>query len=289
MTLPAGIHQIDAAVYHADQLADQPTLSSSVAKLLVEASPAHARAAHPRLNPQFERKTEDKFDLGTAAHALFLEGDANVEVVTFDNWTTKAAKEARAEARARGKTPMLGKDWDRVEAMVAALRSQLDALNIDPPLFTNGKPEQTLVWDEGGVKCRSRLDYLHDDFRALDDLKTSHSSNPDAWTRRTLFDIGADVQVALNCRGVKAVTGIEPDFRFVVIETKPPFELIIVSLEPKARAFAEQKVDKALDLWKRCLDTGTWPGYPKDICYATLPGWLESQWLEKDAREDVAA
>lgn len=289
MTLAPGIHTLDAAAYHADQLGDTPTLSCSIAKVLVSASPKHAWANHPRLNPLFEPDADDKFDLGTAAHSLFLEGDGNVEVFTYNDWRSKAAQEGRAEARAHGKTPMLGKDWDRVVAMVDALRSQLATLKIDPPLFTAGQPEVTVVWNEQGVLCRSRLDYLHDTFLAADDLKSTHSANPDTWTRRTMWDIGADLQVAFNCRGVKAVTGIEPEFRFVVIETKPPFELIVVSLEPEARAFAETKVDKALDLWKRCLDTNTWPGYPKDICYASLPPWLETQYLEREAREESIA
>lgn len=287
--LSPGLHQIDGTTYHADTLTDQPTLSKSIMHELLSASPLHAWTAHPRLNPNFSRSDEWKFDLGTAAHALFFEGDAGVQVCHYKDWKKGDAQAERDSARAEGKIPMLPHQWDACQAMVAAMRSQLEALDLDPPLFTDGKCEQTLVWNESSVACRARLDWLRDDYRAIDDLKTSHSSNPDNWTRRTLFDIGADLQAVFYARGLKAVTGRDAEFRFVVIETKPPFELIVVSLEPEARAFAEQKVDKALALWKRCLDTDTWPGYPKDICYATLPGWLESQWLEKDAREEQAA
>ena len=46
--LDAGIHDIPPREYHADPC-PAPSLSRSIAKLLVERSPAHAYAAHPRL------------------------------------------------------------------------------------------------------------------------------------------------------------------------------------------------------------------------------------------------
>jgi hypothetical protein len=284
--MTARLLDVDAATYHRDELGQPgPSLSCSIAKLLITRSPAHARAAHPKLNPDFQQEEEAKFDVGRAAHSLFLEGDGNVEVFTYENWATKAAKEGRAEARAHGKTPMLGKDWDKVQAMVLALEDGLNALKISPPLFSEGKAEQTVLWEDAGVHCRARLDWLRNDSSYIDDLKTSHNANPDNWTRRTMYDIGADFQVAWYRRGVRAVTGTAPEFRFVVIEAKPPFEFSVVSLAPDALALAEAKVDRALELWKRCLDTNVWTGYPKDVAYATLPGWMESQWLEKEGRE----
>lgn len=283
------ILDILSADYHSDTVADTPTLSASIAKTIVTYSPKHAWTAHPKLNPNYSRDEELKFDIGRAAHALFLEGDANVEVFTYDNWTTKAAKESRAEARAHGKTPMLGKDWDRVQELVFALEAGLNALTIDPPLFAEGKPEQTLVWEDSGVTCRARLDWLRDDYTTIDDLKTSHNANPANWTRRTLFDIGADLQTAFYRRGVKAITGVDPLFRFVVVETKPPYELSVVSLDPATLALAEAKVDKALELWKTCLATDSWPGYPREVCYAGLPSWQESAWLEREARDEERA
>lgn len=288
--MSARLLEVASDVYHRDELGQEsPSLSCSILKQLIYRSPAHARANHPKLNPAFQPEEDAKFDIGRAAHSLFLEGDGNVEVFTYDTWQSKAAKEGRAEARAHGRTPMLGKDWDKVQEMVLALEDGLDKLKINPPLFAEGKPELTLLWEEAGVHCRARLDWLSNDHTIIDDLKTSHNANPDNWTRRTMWDIGADLQVAFYRRGVKALTGTAPDFRFVVIEAKPPFEFAVVSVEPEALAFAEAKVDKALALWKCCLDKDEWPGYPKDICYATLPPWLETQWLEREAREEIAA
>lgn len=286
------ILEISAADYHRDDVGtDTPTLSASIAKILISQSPAHARAQHPRLNPDYVATTEDKYDVGTAAHKLLLEGESVIEVVNADNWRTKAAAEARDLARAHGRIPLLAHQTADVYAMVAATRAQLEAVDARPALFTDGQPERTLVWDEQGVKCRARLDWLRDDMAAIDDFKTtSRSANPDGWTRSTLFNIGCDIQAAFYLRGLAAVRGPVvagmADFRFVVQETYAPYALSVISLGPDVLALADAKVDHAIKTWKRCLETDVWPAYPTQICWAELPAWEESRWL---AREDVAA
>lgn len=285
----AGVHTIPADQYHADPC-ERPSLSASIASILCASSPKHAWTAHPRLNPDFAPHEEERFDIGRVAHALLLEGGAAVEVLDFADWRTKAAQEARDTARAAGRTPLLGKNWAAVEQMVAATRQQLEAINADPPLFTDGKAEQTLVWDDGGVLCRARLDWLRDDLAAIDDFKTtSASANPERWSK-TLFGIGADVQAAMYLRGLNHATGMVDvrgtrQFRWAVQETYPPYALSVVSLAPSALELANAKVDTALRIWKRCLETDHWPAYPTQVAYAEAPAYEEMRWLEREARE----
>lgn len=288
--MTAQILDIPAADYHADPC-PEPSLSASCIKTLTTHSPAHARENHPRLNPLLVRDEDPKYDQGRAAHSLFLEGDGNVEVFIYDDWRSKAAKEARAEARAHGKTPMLGKHWDDVQAMVLALQAKLEASTLRPPLFMDGTPERTLVWQEGDVWCRARLDWLRDDYAAIDDYKTtSASANPDAWTARTMWGIGADVQAAFYLRGLAAVSSsVSPQFRFVVQETFPPYESSVVSLSPSALALADAKVDAAIRTWRHCLTTDKWPGYQTQIAYAEPTAWMEAEWLVREGREEEAA
>lgn len=275
-----GVYDLAAAAYHADP-AEQPSLSSSIAKLLVNASPRHAFTAHPRLNPDFEQGGDAKFDLGTVFHAVFLEGRDVVEPLAFPDWRTNDAKALRAEARAAGKIPLLVEQWQEVQEMVAAVREQVPHLDVDPPMFTDGKPEQTVVWDEDGVTCRALVDWLRDDYSAVHDVKTTGvSANPESW-KRTLYSIGADIQVAMNKRGVKAVTGIDPDFVFLVCETEPPYLVKPVRLAASALAVAEDKVGWALRMWKTCLASGEWPGYGPEVFEVEVPAWEEARWLEK--------
>ena len=275
---------VAAEQYHADLVADRPTLSKSIIQRLLTASPAHAREAHPKLNPSFMRQIEERFDLGTVVHDLFLEGYDRVAIVPFDDWRKQAAKDLRDEARARGQIPMLASQAEQVQDMLVALRSRLTQFDLAPALFTAGKPEQTIVWEDRGVLCRARLDWLHDDHSTIDDLKTSSRlAKPDQWCRTTLWSIGADLQQAFYVRGCHAVLGVEPDFRFVIIETEPPFEASVVSVDSYSIAVANRKIDHALDLWRTCLETDAWPGYDRRIHYAEMPPWIENEWLAKEA------
>ena len=170
--------------------------------------------------------------------------------------------------------PLLAKDARVVQAMCDAIARQLDHLDCDPRPFTDGKAEQTLVWEEsGGVVCRARLDWLRDDLRAIDDLKTTTTANPRDWTRRRLWEDGKDVQAAFYLRGLLAITGAEAVWRFVVVENRPPYALSVVSLSPDALDVANAKIHTAIATWRHCLDTGVWPGYPAHVWQAEPPPW----------------
>ncbi len=278
-----GIYTISAAEYHADPC-PEPSLSSGIARVLCLSSAAHARHQHPRLNPDAVDEASEPADIGTAAHALLLEGEDRVTVVAAADWRTNAAKDARDKARAAGKIPLLAKAWTDVQAMVAALRPQLNRhRDGGAGMFRDdGAAEQTLIWQEDDLWCRARLDWLRP--TAIDDYKTtSGSANPDDWTRG-MFDRGNDIQVAWYLRGYKALTGVEATFRFAVQETYPPYAVSVISLGPDALTLAEKRVLYALELWSECLASNDWSGYPRRTAYASLPPWVESQWLEKELR-----
>lgn len=284
------IRDLTAAEYHSDPC-PHPSLSSSIARILCESSPAHARAAHPKLNPQVIDDEAEHFDIGTAAHSILLEGVNAVEIIQADNYRTNVAKAARDAARANGKTPLLAKVWADVQAMVAATRAQLDAHVDGRAMFKDGSPEQTLIWNEDGVWCRARLDWLR--AGAIDDYKTtSTTANPEA-VSRTLFSNGWDIQCAFYLRGLKAITreasvlsathgGEDAIFRFAVQETYAPYALSVVALGPDAMVLAEKKVLYAIELWRECLKSNKWPAYPNRTAYASLPTWVESAWLARE-------
>ncbi|MCC7183582.1 MAG: hypothetical protein IT509_08435 [Rhodocyclaceae bacterium] len=67
-----GIYSAPAADYHGDHLAPEPSLSASMIRLLLEASPLHAWRAHPRLGNCADDTRTAESDCGTAAHAALL-------------------------------------------------------------------------------------------------------------------------------------------------------------------------------------------------------------------------
>jgi hypothetical protein len=282
--LEHGIHDLPAAEYHTDPAAT-PSLSASIAHTLYTRSPLHAWTAHPKLNPDHQRREETRFDIGTTCHSILLEQrdvEEIVEIIDAPDWRTKAAQEARDAARENGLIPLLADQVDGVTAMLTATRDQLARLDVWPAPFTAGKPEQTLIWQEGDVTCRALVDWLRDDHTVIDDLKTTGSASPFVWPRR-LFDIGADLQARFYQRGVKALTGTEPVFRFVVVETAPPYALSVFSLSPAAEAIADAKIESALKVWAECVERDEWPAYAPRVYFAEAPAWAEAEFLARDA------
>lgn len=285
-----GIYDLSAAAYHDDPL-PAASLSAHIAHVLLAESPAHARQAHPKLSPRFEREEKEIFDLGTAAHAYLLEGETGFVIVDAEDWRTKAAREARDLARLEGKVPLLKHRWAEIVEMAEAANRQLDAHAIEdgPRCFSDGKAEQTMVWREGDVWCRARMDWLRDDRLVIDDYKsTGASAHPEHWIR-TLYQIGADVQEAFYRRGIKALTGREPIFRFVVQENFAPYALSVISLDPGAKIIADRKVERAIDEFGLCLSSGHWPAYPTRTCHIAIPPWQEASWITREEREILGA
>jgi hypothetical protein len=155
-------------------------------------------------------------------------------------------------------------------------------------MFTNGKPEQTLVWIEeladdptADVWCRARLDWLRPG--AIDDYKTAGATaNPETWTR-SMFSFGFDLQAAWYLRGLRHLTGFDDAlFRFAVQETYPPYALSVIGLSPAALMLGEKKCLYALEVWRASRKSGDWVGYPRQTCFADLPPWVEAAWLSRE-------
>lgn len=284
-----GVYDISAEEYHADPCL-APSLSNSIAKILVSQTPRHAWAAHSRLNPAFEPEEEAKFDLGKTAHSLMLHDPQLFEIVDAADWRTKEAKAARESARLTGRIPILKDQWERTQMMVRSARSQLAVHEDAADAFTDGEPEKTLIWKEGDIWCRARLDWKPNNpekRRIFDDYKsTAASAGPDEWSR-ILYSCDLDMQSAFYRRGIKAL-GLcrDPMFRYIVQENYEPFALCAIALTPAAVDLAEHKVARALDIWGTCLKSDLWPGYPNRTCYIDPPAWHEAQILARDERAD---
>ena len=271
-----GIHNISAELYHADPC-PEPSLSSGIANILLKKSPLHARNAHPRLNPNFTEKNSETFDLGTVAHQVFLEGDfTNIAVIDYDDWRTSAAKEARANAYLEGKTPILEKNMSRVRAMV--IEAQMAAAGFgEIDSMACGRAEQTLTCKIENAWFRARLDWLQNDKKIIIDYKTTESANPDDFINRSIIQTGYDVQAAFYLRLLKELTGVEAKFIWMVQENTAPYACSFVSMGEQMLDYASRKVTHAMQLWRGCIGTDTWPSYDKQVHYADMPAWAANK------------
>lgn len=292
--LGIGIHDaIPSSVYHADPCRS-PSLSSSIANILLTRSPLHAWYAHPRLNKNFEERSNGRFDLGTAAHAVCLENAIDrVEKLSFDSFRTNAAKEARDATKKAGRIPILEEQYDQLTAMQAAFNNAVLECADVKPVFApmNGKPEQTLIWREKeGRKSfwnRGRLDWLSNDHSLIVDYKTVENAEPEAFIRGPLVNHGYDVQAAFYLRGLKALNpaATETKYVWVLQEIEAPFAVSFVGYGQQMAEVAEQKVAQAIKIWKRCLTTKQWSAYGNKVAWANLPSYAVTRWEEWQAMQ----
>jgi len=283
-----------ASAYHADPC-DAPSLSASVAHILLSQSPAHAREAHPRLNPaRIDSAPTTEQDEGTALHAAILEQRGIVAVCDFEDWRGKAAQDARKLARSQGKVPILRRRWSVLDSVAMAVRDALSAHEVGDVL-ASGHAEKVMVWSEptpaGPVWCRSRVDWLPSLDRGvcLYDLKTvGGSAEPGAFGRRMMTE-GYALQAAFYLRGARAL-GLDPaGFRFIVVERDPPFGLSVCEMAPDLAHFAAQQAEAAIREFGRCLYANAWPSYEPKVAHIEAPAWITSQWEERALRLETLA
>jgi PDDEXK-like domain of unknown function (DUF3799) len=280
-----GIFNLSSENYHSDP-APIASLSSSIANILLDQSPLHAWLAQPRLNPNYQREEDTRFDLGTAAHAMLLESDdSKIVRVNAPDWKTKAAREARDVARADGKVPVLEHKFGAIVAMCTAAQDYLLTTELGDILAT-GNPEQTVLWQEGKMWCRARPDLMSADHRIVLDYKSTSSAAPD-FVAKQIGRMGYDLQAEFYTRGVKAI-GLEPVFVFLFQEITPPYACSLISLSNTFREVGKLKVARAMKLWETCITTNTWPGYTDKILYVEPKPWDAAE-LEatKDEPEEV--
>lgn len=261
-----------ASDYHADP-APTPSLSSSIAKILVNQSPMHAWFASPRLNPNHRPEESEDFDRGSAAHSLLLEGDDRMVECEFKDWRTNAAKDARDEIRAAGKLPLLSKHVGAVRKMVEIAKSFLAKSELELQI-EDCFAERTVIWQAGGIWKRARFDLQARDRPILLDYKSTETADPLSFSRQ-IIAMGYDVQAAhyVEAYATTVTAGKDADFIFLVQERTEPFACSLVGVDPMMLDLGQQKCEFASKLWRQCLDSGKWPGYSKQIAWASPPVW----------------
>ena len=290
MQMPTLIEGMTFADYLADP-ADSPSLTSSIARALLEHAPLRVWYDTPRLNPDAERENKAAFDLGTAVHAVLTgEGD-EIAVIDADDYRTKDAKAARDAAYAAGQTPILKGNMASVEAMAGAARHQLGA-NADTAAVMDSPDtarEASVFWREGGVSCRCRPDFYDRATNTIVHFKTTGTSVSMHGLARYAASSGWDITAAHYAAGMRALTGSEPRQLFAVQETAKPHLLMVAELDPAFYENAQMRRDRALTVWGRCLASGQWPGFPVHTITIELPEWHERNSIAaKDAEQEIA-
>ena len=229
-----------------------PALGSTSLKTLATKSPAHHKWSlnHSDHKPQY--------DFGSAAHAWILEGDRDqIAVIRADNWLTKAAKEARTQARAEGKYPILAREFAYIRLMRLNVLDHPVARDMVTEPGT--RVETSIFWEDDGMELKCRPDALNR--HGIWDLKTTVSANP-ADFGRTAVRFGYHQSAAHYKAGVEAAGLGDQPFRFVLVEKEPPFAVSVVQLEPAAELLGGELNETAKATWRACAESNHWPAFP---------------------------
>lgn len=281
--LGPGIHEIDAERYHSDPCRT-PSLSAGLATTMLNATPIHAYAASPRLNPDFEPENKTQFDIGSACHELLTGKGRGIYEVAAEDYRTKAAQQERDQARAEGYTPLTIPQNEQVRRMVRLARVQMRAHGIGDP-FEGGRNEVALIWEQGGVMNRIMVDCLDEQNRVAYDLKTlAGVADASRWLRRSM-DHGTDLRAAHYLDGLTEVLGGEWTYRFILLEKEQPHCLSVAQLSEGTLFMGRKKIRRAREMWGHCLAHNEWPGFSTEIAVVEPPAFYEANWLERESYE----
>lgn len=260
MIEPGFYDAIPEADYHADRM----SLSVSGAKAILKA-PALFR--HQQDNPVHK----DVFDIGSAAHELVLGIGPGIAIIPAtsrakaDQEAHKAAKEA---ARAEGKTPVTGEQYEHIERMADRLSSHALAMR----LLSDGRPEVSAyaLDEETGVMRRGRFDWLGGS--VLTDYKTAASVDPRDLAGRygAIKKWGYDQQAAWYTDLAADLGHPAKAFAFVFQMKEPPYLVTVAYVHDDDLWTARVKNAEALRTYAACMDSGVWPGYVPDDTAAVV-------------------
>lgn len=272
-----------------------PSLSQSVAKVLIEQSPLHAKMAHPKLALPIEHDDDDEPEkyvkalaIGNAAHKLMLGRGKQMAVADFDSWRKKEAKEFREDAILHGREPILAKHYETAERMVLAARGQLSLIEGCERAFREGDAEVVVASCEDGLWLRSMIDWITPDLREVVDYKTSGMSASPYNTGKLMASAGWDIQGAMHSRILDALDPAGAGrrrFLYVCQENEPPFALTVNELSESVMTIGRKKLDYAVRSWRRCMENGDWPAYPPVIIRPEYPVYAETAWLAREEME----
>lgn len=272
------------ADYHRDPCPD-PSLSGSLAGLILQRSPWYASRRHPRLNPSFVEPGATKFDLGNAAHWHLTGRGRELVEVNASDWRTKAAQQARKQARAAGKNAVLigqnNRAGDMAEAALEALQ-KYDGRLINDWAEEAGKGEvvaacriETIVW------LRGLIDWLPNHRRRVWDYKTTRASASPVGLDRKMAGDWWPLQAATHERILDELDPANAGRRqhlFLCQECDEPYDITVSEVSEGAMHVGRNQLNEALLMWGECMATGVWPGYPRRILRPMFPSWADDAW-----------
>lgn len=211
----------------------------------------------------------------TTAQQLIIDGPLNPNNDFKPYGTDTIAYKTFAKAHP-GKIILAGDGRAQLDGMAESVMRHSLARRL---VEANGETELVMVWDDGAVRCKGRLDKLVPNLLAFD-LKTTANAAPDTWSR-AVHDYGYHTQAEYYRRGMEANAIGGTPFVFLVVENVAPYGVVIYEIEPESMAVAKHQIDRALAMVAACQKAGAWPGYAEEVQTVGLPLWALKRFEEE--------
>ena len=231
------------------QYQEMPCISSHWLKDMLD-SPAECYRKH--LDPlRLIQESTKAMQFGTLVHCLALTplqfGEEFI-IASYER-RSKAGKARYSELTATGKIIITPDEFDRAQAIVAAMKAHPEARQ----LLTGGQKEKTIIRERnhGLLPLKARLDIHHPDQRLVGELKTIHDIGKMKTTmERYLYPLSAAFYADLSA---------SQSVQFIFVQTGEPYEVAVFELSPLDLQEGREQFTTALHRFDDCWKTGKWP------------------------------
>ena len=183
------------------------------------------------------------------------------------------------------------KQWDRfklenasreiLEAdVMGKITDMRNALQRNPTFMAmeseKGLAELSFVWvdPDTGVLCKGRCDWYGALWgnRIVCDVKTTSNGSELLWPKE-IAKWGYHIQAAFYLDGLNVIAPDDRTWLWACVESKPPFLTQMFQCDEDSIAEGRRRYKHYLELWKKCKESGLWPGYPEGLTPTGIPHW----------------
>lgn len=227
--------------------------------------------------------------IGTVVHFLVLGPRPGAKpIVKFDGDRRQGKKWDELEAKYKDGEVMTAElvtrpEWDEAEAIATAVRT-------DPVARARlefARYEVPLRWKDGDLECStSGIDIVSNG--ALCDLKTTSTTEPEAWKRHA-FKFYYHCQMAFYRRGAIA-NGIDVSkgLYLLGVETKAPHAIVELELTEGLVDLADRTLNLWLERLRAFKESNQFPGYAQSPVPWDVPPWMLSDDEDEDGEEVIS-
>lgn len=248
-----------------------PALNFSLAKHLLT-SPAHFKAAQDE-----EQEETEAMIVGTLAHSMVLEGkDLRDLYAIKPKGMSFASKEGKSWKAAQTLPILKEEGANSIPSMAEAIAKNPNAAAL---LRGCEHVERPIFFTLYGVECKALIDLCggKDGRWALGDMKTALDATPRKFSS-VAYDRHYDMQLAWSSDGLAMVEGLEiaPWAFWIVVEKSAPFANTVYEPTAEIMASGRRKVERALTLYKECMENNHWPTHLEHTMTLDLPNYAKS-------------